>query len=314
LTIKGNPELLKFMWTNDEEHIGKNTEGPKNNGLTLFSYGRPIREIMSALEKITGQSFGWQELRSADFEGHGINQIRLQRTLFLNHAEKWAKWWSKNWQNYAKDETDAQIELTQKSLDKFAESIAKMPQQSMPTEIPCGLLVKLGEGFSNSRFESYIDLDAGRHPSQPKDLIKNSPKDNPSPELLAWAEREGIDLLRIEIKLPNDNKTYFGFKPVGLKVWRIDNKRFKNLEKELHENKKLELPALWDGPISSLDEKTGRIDEKEPASFLFITHEGTCGAMQIRSGAVRDSTPGLPVMGPFAFEYKLIYESEPEKP
>ena len=53
---------------------------------------------MPALEKITGQSHGWLDLNFADSEGQGEQQ-RIKRTAFLKHAERWAEWWSKNWQN-----------------------------------------------------------------------------------------------------------------------------------------------------------------------------------------------------------------------
>jgi hypothetical protein len=252
-------------------------------------------------------------LNFADSVAGGATQQKLRRTLFQQLAERWADWWAKNWRNYLDDEADAQLELTKTSLAKSAESIAKLPRQPNPTEIPCGPKISVGDGTIWNTIEPYLDLDTGRSPPQPAELIKNSPKDNPSPKLLAWAEREGVDLLRVEIQ-SSGGDAYYGFKPVGMKVWRIDNDRFKNLEKELHESKNLDLPALWEGPISSLDPKTGAIDDKKPASYLFITKEGSCGAMQIRSAAVHDMLAAWNAYGPTSFEYKFIYESEPEKP
>ena len=141
LTIKNDPELLKFMWMNDIDHVGNNKEVRNVNGLVLFSYERPIREIMSALEKLTGQSLGWRELDSADMKADGVIQLRRQRTLFLDHARKWADWWSHNWKNFVPEEADAQLDRTKKSIEQFAETVAQMPQPSLPTEIPCGPLV-----------------------------------------------------------------------------------------------------------------------------------------------------------------------------
>ena len=168
-------------------------------------------------------------------------------------------------------------------------------------------------GVVYHQFEPYLNLDVGRAVPRPEELLKNSPKDHPSPELLAWAAQKGVDLLRIEIKRPGDSKTYYGYQPVGMKVWKIDNKRLQNLEKELQESKKLDLPPLWEGPISSVDRQEGDIAEEKAATFLFITREGTCGTIQIRSGLFHEFVQGAPVMGPAVFEYRHIYTSEPEK-
>jgi len=127
LTIKNDPELLKFMWANDLNHIGNNKGAVEMNGLIIFYYQRPIREIMTVLEKVTHQSLGWRDLDPASAKADGVIELRHQRTLFLDHARKWADWWSHNWKDFVLDERDAQLHQTQKSLDQFADTIAKMP-------------------------------------------------------------------------------------------------------------------------------------------------------------------------------------------
>ena len=62
LVIQDDPELMKFMQQHGES---------RDAGSNLFSFGRPIREVMPALEKLTGQSHGWLELVFADNEGQG---------------------------------------------------------------------------------------------------------------------------------------------------------------------------------------------------------------------------------------------------
>lgn len=252
-------------------------------------------------------------MNSSSTKLNDINQLRNQRTLFLNHAKKWADWWSKNWQNFVDNEADAQLVLNEKSLRQVAQAIAEMPQLAIPTKIPCGPTVKIGGEMSYHSFERYFNLDISSKTPRPKELFKKSPKDKPSAELLAWARRNGIDLLRIEIKRPDDEKTYYGYQPVDMKVWKIENRRVKNLEKELQKSKDLDLP-LWKGPLSSVDKMEGEIDEKQQASFLFITKQGACGVIQIRSG-VSGNVGSSSIMGmrPRAFSYWFIYRSL-EKP
>ena len=72
-----------------------------------------------------------------------------------------------------------------------------------------------------------------------------------------------------------------------MKVWRIDNGRFENLQNDLCYTNKVELPQPWQGNLAQIDEKTGKYDERLPAAFFFITKNGICGALQIRA-------PGTP--------------------
>ena len=308
VVCKGNPKLQEFMRLHD--HARRKALDSTCNVCGDFIYGRPIREIMPTLEKFTGQSLKWQRLNFSDSKADDINQLRAQRTLFLNHAKQWADWWSKNWQNFVDNEADAQLDLTEKSLEQFAQTIAKMPRPAIPTKIPCGPTVKLGDGHGYTAFEPYLNLDASSAVPRPRDLLEKSPKDKLSPKLLAWARREGIDLLRFEIKRPDDEKTYYAYQPVDMKVWKIDNKRLKNLEKELQESKELDL-SLWKDPISSVDKMEGEMKEGQLASFLFITKQGACGTIQIRSGAHKNMKTGQMLMGPLAFKYQYIYESKP---
>ena len=312
LAFGDDPELLKFMAINDNYRLGKgNPEAFNRNDIT-FNYGRPIREIMPALEKMTGQKLGWTEINFAANDGAGVVQQRLKRVLFLKLAERWADWWSKNWQKYVDNEADAQLDQTKTALVQFADLISKMPHDPPLLEIPHGPKVTVADGNTWSSIEQFLDLDTGRQPPTPKELINNSPKDIPSKELIAWAEKEGVDLIRIEIKPTGSDKAYYAFQPVAMKVWRIDNSFYDDIGNKVRENKIPKLSESWEGPISSINEKIGVSDDK-PASFLFITKEGVCGAMQINSPVVsKQSSPyqGGPASYSKTFEYKFIYENQ----
>ena len=49
----------------------------------MFFYGRPINEIMPALQKITGENLGWMELVYSN-AGKSGEQNRLKRLEFRN--------------------------------------------------------------------------------------------------------------------------------------------------------------------------------------------------------------------------------------
>ncbi len=309
LLIRDDPELAQFMQAHDHTH----KPGSPTNKSGHFSYGRPIYEIMPALEQMTGQSYGWKELRFVHLEG-APEQQRIQRLLFLKLAQRWADWWAKNWQKYVKDEGGAQIELTKQSLGQAAAAL-RTTGVVRPSTFPRGARVTLGErsidsfikSFDEWSAEALHDLDTGRYANPPAELIKSSQPNQPSPDLLAWAEREGVDLINIKLKA-SDGKPYYAFQPVGMKVWRIDNARYAHIEDELRTNNKFELPPLWRGPLAQVDERTGEYDEKLTVSFLFITREGTCGAMQLQAPLSRPMAPGSAAYTNGGLHYKFIYE------
>lgn len=115
--IEGDPELGQFMREHDHEYRGKPGQSAAGK-IVHFSYGRPIYEIMPALEKLVGGIDGWRELRFVSNEG-GREQRRLQRRLFLQLAERWADWWSKNWPKYVKNKEEAQLDQTAKALEEY---------------------------------------------------------------------------------------------------------------------------------------------------------------------------------------------------
>ena len=119
----------------------------------------------------------------------------------------------------------------------------------------------------------------------PEDLVKTSSPGTPSPALISWAEKEGVNLIGMKFRPQGSEKSYLAFQPLGMKVWRIDNARYDQLATELQKGAKLDLPGLWEGPIASLDEKTGQIDESHPASFLFLT---SCDLRAIRVQSKED--------------------------
>ena len=163
-----------------------------------FNWGRPMREIMPALEKLTGQSQGWMEINFADQPGYGSMHVRLKRTLFLNHAQKWADWWSKNWQEFLPNEADAQLQETCASLERCTASIAGLAPAKPAKEIPCGSKVAIGVGRTmgtNERLQriSLAGLFGFGYGSDSNcregTSLTQSHGGEPTPELAAWAER-----------------------------------------------------------------------------------------------------------------------------
>ena len=56
--------------------------------------------------------------------------------------------------------------------------------------------------FDESIVPGLYDFDTGRQPVPARVLVDGSADGVPSEELLAWAEREGVDLVAMKTKLP----------------------------------------------------------------------------------------------------------------
>ena len=124
-------ELLEFMQEHDHDHT---------NGGKHFGFGRPINEVLPALQKLTGikqvvpGEQGDQEYKDVYhiFRDGSAEEIRKEQRLFLQFADRWADWWSKNWKTYVKDEAEAQVEQTEKTLQRLSEVAPKPPQAPAP--------------------------------------------------------------------------------------------------------------------------------------------------------------------------------------
>ena len=229
-TVKNDPELLKFMQEHDNEKIFLSyvagIEGASPAESKEFSYGRPVNEIMPALQKITGENIGFLDLVFIQL-GESGEQNRIKRLKFQELGERWIDWWSKNWQKFVKDETEAQIAATRLVFANNAEELAKIKPRPL-TKIPCGATVAVEEGeafpfiaaFDDPRspmsMMAFLNLNTGQMPQPSAELLKSSSQGKPSPELLSWAEKEGVSLIGIKFKPSGSEKSYYGFQPLGM--------------------------------------------------------------------------------------------------
>ena len=125
-------ELLRFMQEHDKN---------RTNGRDDFSFGRPINEILPALQQLTGVT-GLIPGNQDDQAYRNIHYIFLggndeaNRKLFLQFAECWADWWAKNWQFHVKDVGEAQLDQTKKTLDRIAKALPAQPPATPPATPP----------------------------------------------------------------------------------------------------------------------------------------------------------------------------------
>jgi hypothetical protein len=277
-----NPELRAFMKQHDL--------APGEKG-EVFAFGRPYREIASALHVLTGHKFNEQDLGFVGLAG-SPRQRWLQLRLMHQNATRWAVWWKKNWQKFTDDPAYSKVSLP--LLPEAPEVAATPADQPFPTgnhvEASMSTLNNmLGPSQPVEYHRTFKDMDTGMEITWPEDLPDAS-KVKPE-ELEAFAEREGYDLRGTEFTDPESGRKFYALQGLGLRAWQVDNIRYDTIQQDLRDGKppKLDRPARE--LLMDVDRKTGKYLPENKATFLFITREGTTGILQVTGLVTELFTP-----------------------
>jgi hypothetical protein len=285
--IAKDKDLLQFMQKHDLDP--DNAGGPSG----YYGVGRPVREICGALRTLTGKTQNEEELYNVFLRG-SAGQMRLQRRLYHECAERWADWWTINWSMHLKNKDDARVNLS------------PAPDAEQPVAIPHGPNATIAFNTSGHIAESvrnpkaqhvFFDLDTGRGKALPESLRAKA-DDERIDAIVAWATREGFDIMGTEYEVPGSGEKHFVIRSLGMTAWQVDNDRWQTIDREITGGEPLELGTPAAGLLSPFDEKTGNFNPEEVATFLFVTREGTCG-MLVVGAEVNDTNVvvGVPVRG-----------------
>ena len=159
----GNRELRKFMQLHAKD--------PTDRG-TCFVIGRPINEVLAALQHLTNvkgitpekqdeQAFAniYHIFLSGDQGANKDNQ-----KLFLQLAECWAKWWAKNWKLFVNSEDEAQLERIHDALQQVSKSMAsrqtaEITKPRIAAKATAGIDAKATKKANNARLLAVRVLD-----------------------------------------------------------------------------------------------------------------------------------------------------------
>jgi hypothetical protein len=267
----------------------------------------PYHEITGALHSLTGQRINEEdELHFVGLEG-SPRQRWLKLRLFHELVAHWAVWWKKNWQRFTDDPAYAKISLP---LLPEAPQLPAAADQPFPT----GNRLQVSNGPMNAivgpprpqdYYRTFKDLDTGRELPWPGQLPASSKVKGD--EVAAFAAREGLDLRGIEYTPPGSGLSYYAIQGLGLRAWQIDNSRYFTIENELRAGRPPKLDRPAGALLMDFDPETGVYYPENKATFLFVTREGTTGALQL-NGRVT----GLP--GPDDLRMRFQPPDPPEEP
>ena len=202
--IARDPELLAFMQKHSIE---------SGLGGTHYSFGRAVNEFRVTLQRMTGMKHGEDEIVHVFLEGTP-RQHFLQRSLYQRCAERWARWWELHWNECVTDERYARVNLA-----PLAEPVRAAQG------FPHGPGVKLDGQRAGQVLESvrnpkakyvFFDLDTGRESRLPKHLRAADGEPERLDDILAWAAREGFDLMGTTYQPPGSDKPHYMLRGLGL--------------------------------------------------------------------------------------------------
>ena len=255
--------LMAFMRKHDVDELDYDKS---------FSFGRPIREITHAINKLTDHKMNDNEIVSIFLEG-GPLQIYLRRKLYYDHTVKWREWWLENYESRGVEMDYVEIELAKFEHER-PETINEFTNpNAVATDRRGGWIL---EGFNSAKEICFYDLDTGRCCKLPAEL-----GDNPTEEKVSkWARSEGFDLMGVAISVAGKEKQEFVLKPLGMKAWQNQASRYVEIDEQIGQ-KDIEMGTPAKEYLAFYEEGSNICDPDKAVTFLFQTKEGTCGALQI---------------------------------
>ncbi|WP_425395247.1 carboxypeptidase regulatory-like domain-containing protein [Aeoliella sp.] len=279
LRIRGADEsLLEFVQANDLDRRNSGSE---------YGFGRPVREVFGALQSLTGQKFGEQELYSIFLNDDDLpGQKRAKRLLYHRVAKQWAEWWNEHASEYTDDPAFQSVEIP--TLPESTKKEVALAADT-PLETASGSGNWILQSARRLRGQVFYDLDTGRATSLPKRWHDQQFTPEVLEQVTQWAGDAGYDLMGDE--LPSDSgEPVFVLRGIGLDCWELPKQRWKNAPSPTSIAQLQAEGRALDGDL--LLHFDGDKEQPEPeavATFFYQTREGTPGVLYVGIPVYDDS-------------------------
>jgi RNA polymerase sigma factor (sigma-70 family) len=265
-------DLFMFMLAN-QNYPDKRPEA------TFVACGRPVNEILSALERLTNHSeppgVGERDPLRHVFLGGTPDEQAQQRALFVERQKLWEMWWSKHWQEFVTQEELQSVELPKREHDVIEMAGLARYGPLFPTGPhirlgPVRLLRLTQSAYWNGR--SHLDFDTGRVFTQYEGarIADWGPPTGWGPRVGAWYMQNGIDV-RCQGRLES----------IDLRLWQVEASRWKTLETDIQKDSPLALGQEVTRSMAFVDQERPNAPDDSLLTFLFTTREGGRGIVQI---------------------------------
>jgi len=275
-----DPNLLEFMALHQ---IDRDRRMPPELG---FDYGRSVREVTAALEKITGHSEGHEHFHAHDSNDNRITGMydvtpeiaERQERYRQAVAERWQLWWDEHWSEFLseKEPIPPAAERGEDLVDAAGAARFGVPFPSGQGVLlsPVRELVLAPTTFRDAK--AFLDLETGRQFFSREGALPENRFD-----FAKWCTQTGVDIWIGTSRF--EGKPLF--KPDGwnMHTWQVDNSRWDSFEEEVANASRIELPTRGPrGDFLNVDPVTGEFHHRDrPVTFLFTTAAGGSGIIQI---------------------------------
>jgi beta-lactamase regulating signal transducer with metallopeptidase domain/5-hydroxyisourate hydrolase-like protein (transthyretin family) len=295
-------ELTAFMQKHD---LNPGTGG------TYFSLGRPVREICSALSKLTGQITDDPELFGITLSEDPRRQV-MQRRLYERNALRWRTWWEMHSRELTDDVTYQKVNLKvlPETLPPASRTLGPHARLANNEGVIGAILSPAIQDGQHATY--FLDLDTGFHPQWPAQFPKDQTKLDQK-QLAAWASENGVDLMCIAHP-GTDGGWTFVLRGFDLKAWELTPRDLRNLDKLIAASKPPEGREVGE-LLMHYDPVTRQLIPDANAAFLFVTREGSFGILETTdrvtrtanlTGAAGSPTPGVGFFEGVRFNLKTI--------
>ncbi|WP_422931823.1 sigma-70 family RNA polymerase sigma factor [Singulisphaera sp. PoT] len=235
--------------------------------------GRPVDEILTALESITRHADyrdkAGNDVRFIQLEGSPEQQTRA-KVSFEQCQERWRTWWAGHFREFTTQEELQAVEPPKREEDL----VEKAGIARYGPLFPTGPGVRLGpvrtlrlSPMPYANRDSSVDFDAGRAFSLFEGMKASEHAPNDERPYAEWTRRNGIDLRQHQTP-----------SAIDLQLWRVDNGRWETIEDEVREGKPLQIGEEAKD-LTSPSEKVPAGGEL--ATYLFTTRVGGRGIIQM---------------------------------
>jgi len=245
-----------------------------------FDFGRPVRETVAALNKLTGRSFNGSELASFT-RRKDLRSLARQEKFYYDAAHEWADWWEVNWQSFGNDPEFSKVNLpAYKPQDLTGYPTGRELTENSATDVGVSGAVLSPVGDADHGAEFFADLDSGKRTKWPKELPTDD-ADPPAVESASkWAAGQGVDLMCVA-QTDKDGMVQYVLVGIGLQLWEIDALDVANIEQRLKEGKLPEGRKLDQPAVLHFDEKSGKYIAQTDVSFLYLRKDHGLGIITI---------------------------------
>jgi hypothetical protein len=271
--IVADGTLTEFMQKHD-------LNGGQQGG-RYFNFGRPEREVMGALQILTGQNFDDAELFGMGLSEDPRRQV-LQRRIYRRQAQRWQAWWEANSRSFTDDAAYQKVNLnaSDEPLPSVPQSLGQKARLS-GAMIGVVLSPAIQEGQHAWHF---YDLDTDFQPNWPNRIPKDEARFDEK-QIADWAADNGVDLMCVTHRSRDGTQT-FALRSFGMKAWEISPRDLRNIDKLIAAGtlpKGREVGEL----LTHYDADSKQSVPDANAAFIYVTREGSMGLIEITDRVTR---------------------------